>query len=294
MEKTNINIYIYLEYRKYLKDYYIFQKKHAKSFTYRSFSQLAGFNAPNFLQLLIQGKRNLKKSSISKVAKALDHSSEEAAYFELLVNFDQAKTVAKKTEYFTALSEARKPYQITTINELQFEHLRTWYHKAIRELLGFYAFDEKETYAYRKLATLLSPPITESEARNSVKLLLKLGLLKRSDDGRIVQSDRFISTGDEVKNLAVRTFHQTMIERAGEAVDRILPENRDISSLTVTVSDTGFSMLKNEIQLFRKRVMEVVKSDHDPQHVYQVNFQLFPLTNTKKSAKIKKIDDTNE
>lgn len=294
MEIDRINIYIYLEYRKYLKDYYTFQKKHSKSFTYRSFSQLAKFNAPNFLQLLIQGKRNLKKASIIKVSQAMGHTNEEAAYFELMVHFDQAKTVAEKTSFFTALSEARKPYQISTINELQFEHFRAWYHKAIRELLGFYAFDEKEPYAYRKLAALLSPPITESEARNSVKLLLKLGLLKRNHEGRIIQTDRFISTGDEVQNLSIRTFHQAMIECAKEAVDSIQPENRDISCLTVTVSDNGFAMLKNELQLFRKRLLEIVKTDCNPQNVYQVNFQLFPLTNTKKTEKIKRIADEKE
>jgi uncharacterized protein (TIGR02147 family) len=291
MENKNINIYIYLEYRKYLEDYYSFQKKISGSFTYRKFSQAAGFNTPNFLQLLIQGKRNLKESSIAKVSNALHHSIEEAAYFELLVHFDQAKTVAEKTGYFTALSEACNPYQISRINELQFEHLRTWYHKAIRELLGFYAFDEKEVYAYRKLATLLSPPITESEARNSVKLLLKLGLLKRDDNGKIVQADRFISTGDEVQNLSVRTFHKAMIDRAGEAVDTVPPEFRDISSLTVTISDDGFSMLKKELQLFRKRMLDIVKIDTDPKNVYQVNFQLFPLTNIKKTGKINRIDD---
>ena len=291
MNNSGINIYIYLEYRKYLQDYYAFQKKSTKSFTYRRFSHEAGFKAPNFLQLLIQGKRNLKKSSIVRVSRAIGHSTEEAVYFELMVNFDQAKTVAEKTHYFTLLSETRKPYQISRINELQFEHFRNWHHKAIRELLGFYRFDENEAYAYRKLAALLAPPISESEARNSVKLLLKLGLLKRDKQGKIVQAERFISTGDEVQNLSVRTFHKAMIRRAEDAVDSIPPENRDIACLTVTVSDNGFAQLKKELQLFRKRLLEVVKSDADPKNVFQVNLQLFPLTNTKKTGKINTIKD---
>jgi uncharacterized protein (TIGR02147 family) len=240
---------------------------------------------------LIQGKRNLKKASIAKVSQALGHTVDEAAYFELLVSFDQAENVEEKTRYFTLLSEARKPYQINRISELQFEQFRTWYHKAIRELLGFYPFDEKEVYAYRKLAAMLSPPITESEARNSVKLLLKLGLLLRNEDGKIVQADRFMSTGDEVQNLAVRTFHKATIKRAEEAVDDIAPEYRDISCLTVSISDEGFAIIKKEMQLFRKRLLEVVKSDSNPKNVYQVNFQLFPLTNAKKTGKINNADD---
>jgi len=285
MEQNKIDIYLYLEYRKYLNDYYFFKKRITPSFSFRSFSHRAGFSTPNFLQLLIQGKRNLKRSSISSVSRAIGHAEEEARYFEAMVFFDQAKTIHEKTRYFTALSEARKPYQISAVTDMQFEHFNTWYHKAIRELLGFYAFDENEKYAYRRLATMLSPPITESEARKSVRLLMKLGLLRKDDKGRIVQTDRFISTGDEVNSLFIRTFHQAMIDRAREAVDRIPPPERDISSLTVTVSDKGFAMLKQEIQLFRKRLLDAVKLDTDPRSVYQVNFQLFPLTNAKKTRK---------
>jgi uncharacterized protein (TIGR02147 family) len=291
MEQNKIDIYLYLEYRKYLSDYYSLKKRITSSFSFRSFSHRAGFSAPNFLQLLIQGKRNLKRSSIPNVSQAIGHTGEEARYFEAMVLFDQAKTIREKTRCFTTLSEARKPYQISAITDLQFEHFNKWYHKAIRELLGFYAFDENEKYAYRTLAAMLSPPITESEARKSVKLLLKLGLLCKDDKGRVVQADRFISTGDEVNSLFIRTFHQAMIDRAKEAVDRVPPPERDISSLTVTVSDKGFAMLKQEIRLFRKRLLDTVKLDTGPHNVYQVNFQLFPLTNTKKTRKELRADN---
>lgn len=285
MEQKKIDIYLYLEYRKYLGDYYEFKKRIAPSFSYRSFSHRAGFSTPNFLQLLIQGKRNLKRSSIARVTQAIGHAEDEARYFELMVLFDQAETIREKSRYFSELSAARKPYAISTITDLQFEHFSAWYHKAIRELLGFYPFNEEERYAYRKLAAMLTPAVTESEARKSVKLLLALGMLRREENGTIVQADRFISTGDEVNSLFVRTFHQAMIDRAREAVDRIPSQERDISSLTVTVSEKGFAMLKQEVQLFRKRLLEAVKLDTDPCNVYQVNFQLFPLTNTRKSRK---------
>jgi hypothetical protein len=50
-------------------------------------------------------------------------------------------------------------------------------------------------------------------------------------------------------------------------------------------------MLKQEIQLFRKRLLDTVKLDTGPHNVYQVNFQLFPLTNTKKTRKELRADN---
>ncbi|MDD5674282.1 MAG: TIGR02147 family protein [Chitinivibrionales bacterium] len=285
MGAEKINIFIYLEYRKYLSDYYALNKSTIPSFSFRYFSQKAGLKTPNFLQLLIQGKRNLKYSTISRISQAIGHSAEEARYFELLVFFDQAGTVDEKAAFFSKLSEARRFYRIEQITDLQLEHFQTWYHKAVRELIGFYPFNEKEKYAYRKLAACLSPAISESQARASVKLLLKLGLLTRNANNAIVQSERFISTGDEVNSLFVRKFHQVMIDRARESLDRFAPSERDISSLTVSMSAAGFALLKQEIQLFRKRLLELVKTDTAPGGVYQVNFQFFPLTNKKKIQK---------
>lgn len=274
----SINIYIYLEYRKYLQDYYNFMKERDKSFTFRSFSKKAGVHAPNFLQLLIQKKRNLKKSTILQVSRAIGHTAAEAEYFNYMVHLDQAKTNDEKVLFFNKLGQIRKPYAMDVLTEIQFEHYKCWYYKAIRELLGLYPFYPEEKYAYRHLASLLLPQITESEARTAVKHLLKLGLLKQQTDTRIVQTSRFITTGDEVQSLFVRQFHETMIELAKKSQDRIPPDLRDISSVTASISKSGFETIKSEIQLFRKRILEIVKSDSDPEGVYQINFQLFPIT----------------
>ncbi|MBF0432303.1 MAG: DUF4423 domain-containing protein, partial [Fibrobacteria bacterium] len=163
---------------------------------------------------------------------------------------------------------------------------KNWYNIAIRQLLGYYRLDPAEQYAYRNLANMVSPSISIREAKNAVKQMLKLGLLVQNKDGTICRAERFLSTGDEVNGFFVRKFQETMIDRAKESMDRFLAEQRDVSSLTVSVSDKGFDMLKSEIQLFRKRFLEIVKTDSDPQHVYQMNFQFFPLTNHKKMRNI--------
>jgi uncharacterized protein (TIGR02147 family) len=286
MEEKTLNIYIYLEYRKYLQDYYLLKKKQNNLFSFRVFSRMAGVNTPNFLQLLIQGKRNLKESTITSVSKAIGHNEEEAAYFRLLVKFDQANVVEEKTDYFLQLSKIRKPYKINNITDIQFEHYRCWYYKAIRELLAFYPFYPDEQYAYRNLATILRPAIKQKEASTAIKHMLKLGLLKKDESNRIVPTARFITTGDEVNSLFVRKFHEAMMEIAKESQDNFPPDKRDVSCLTVSISDEGFDIIKKEIQLFRKQLLEIVKRDDNPKNVFQINFQLFPLTNTKRTGKV--------
>jgi uncharacterized protein (TIGR02147 family) len=65
---------------------------------------------------------------------------------------------------------------------------------------------------------------------------------------------------------------------AAEAVDRYKKEDRNISSCTVRISESGYKKLIEKIACFRREVLSVVDGDDAPDRVCQLNFQLFPLT----------------
>ena len=106
------NVFEYQDYRRYLKDYYSFQKSRKKYFSYRYFSQKAGINASAFLYYIIEGKRNLTKRSIERISNAIGHSDEEKQYFENLVFFNQAKTIEDKAKYYSKIVDCRKHLQL--------------------------------------------------------------------------------------------------------------------------------------------------------------------------------------
>ena len=98
-------IYSFLDYRQYLKAYYDYSKDHDPAFSCRAFSRQVGVKAPNFLQWLIEGKRNLAKKTLVKVASAMQLGPKEEEYFTTLVHFNQAKTINEKTCFFEKLIE---------------------------------------------------------------------------------------------------------------------------------------------------------------------------------------------
>jgi len=71
MKMKQVTIFEYDNYRAYLRDLYKFYKETKPHFSYRYFPQKAGFRSPNFLQLVIEGKRNLSPESIEKFTNAL-------------------------------------------------------------------------------------------------------------------------------------------------------------------------------------------------------------------------------
>ena len=270
---SKIKIFEYDNYRSYLRDLYHYYKETKPQFSYRYFSQKAGFRSPNFLQLVIEGKRNLSPESIERFTNALKLTKKEAEFFRILVHLNQARTLGEKKIYAEQLMQFRPFRYIHPLRQDQYRYYTDWYNIPIRELTMLSEFSEDPSWIARRLI----PPISPQQAQKALDLLLQLGLIKRDESGRLVQTDAFISTGDEVTSTSVANYHRAMIEKGAEALDRFPGPDRDISSVTMALSDKNFQEIKALIQRFRKELLAIADQDRAPEGVYQVNFQLFPL-----------------
>jgi len=267
------SIYDYLDYRQYIEDVYKEKKYGNPYFSFRVFSDAAGFKSKSFIQHVINGEKNLTDKSIEKINKVLKLSEKQFTYFKTMVYFNQAKDRELRNAYWEQLSSYNPRNPLRLLINQQYEYFTKWYHKSIREVICLIDFHEN----YELLGNLLSPPVSTREARQSVELLLKLGLVSRKNK-RYFQTDKFLTTGDEVQSLAVQNFHHENLHLTGEAIDTKPRHERDISTLVVALSDKGFVQFKEEIQHFRKKLLEIAGMDNDLNCVYHVNFHLFPTT----------------
>jgi len=205
-------------------------------FSYRFFSGKAGFRSPNFLKLVIDGKRNLSPDSVEKFVRALKLNRREADFFRILVHLNQARTVDEKRIYVEQIMRFQPVRYIHPLRQEQYEYYSQWYNIAIREAVGLPDFVEDPAWIARKLV----PPISPGQARKALDLLLRLGLLRREESGRLVQTDAFITTGDEVTSTSVANYHREMMRKGSEAIDLFPPADRDISSVTMSLSIEKF------------------------------------------------------
>jgi uncharacterized protein (TIGR02147 family) len=272
--KKKLNIYGYIDYRKYLKDYYELQKKQTRYFSYRYFSNKAGFSSHNVLKQVISGERNIAYNSIGKFCSALNFSSRECDYFRLLVLFGQSKVESEKNELFKEMSQYKKSSKVKKLSELQFQMYSEWHHAVIREMITF--IDVKDNYDI--IAKLFSPAIKPGQVKKSLLLLESLGLIKKDSTGKWVQNDPIIKTAPEIESLSIRNFNRKMIRLAENAIEKVQPEGREISGLTVGISKGAFKRVKQKIQDFKDEILNDILNDTSKsEEVYQLNFQLFPL-----------------
>ncbi len=267
-------VYDYLDYRSYLGDMYYYRKESASSFSYRFFSNKAGFASPNFLKLVVNGQRNLTNASIAKVAKGFGLKKKERDFFENLVFMNQATAHDEKNYYYRKMISIVGYKNIPTLSKEQYAYFSNWYYPAIREMVSFGSGD----LSAQQMAALLNPKIKVTEAEAALKCLKNLRLIKQNADGLWLQYDRDISTGPEIRELIVANFHKEMLRLATESIDRFPASERDISAVTLSIRRENLAEFKARLVSFRRELMELASLDEDPDRVVQINLQLFPLT----------------
>ncbi len=272
----------YMNYREFLRDYYEEKKRIQSFFSFRLFSQKAGFKAPNVLKLVIEGKRNLSKESVFKFCKALDFNKKECEYFENLVFFNQAKTLEEKKLYLTTIMKHRSQAETRVLEQSQYEYFSQWYHPVIRELVCADDFAND----FKRIGKMVVPSISEHEVVKSVELLEQLGFIQKDrTDAGYRKTSVSLTTGHTVRSIAAANFHKKMMALASNAIERFSSRDRDIESVTINVSSKTYQAVLAKTHEYMMEVLRLAESDKQGSKIVQVNVQVFPLSKTYRLEK---------
>ena len=270
-EKT-VDVYDFFDYREFLLAVYNGKKRNIKGFSHRTFSREAGISSPNYLFRVIKGERALNGGYILKFCEALHLTHSERRYFTALVQFNTETEITAKEKLLRTLQSLRYRRGIHRLDDKKLQFFSKWYYPVIRELAVVLNF----TNDYNLLARNCVPRITSQQAASAIAYLLKNDFLKKDTDGNFTRTEPVISSGDEVKSTILRGYHRQTLLQSIDALDSIEPENRDVSSLTLSVSRKTYAAMKTEIQDFRKRLLAMAKEDANPEMVCLAGFQLLP------------------
>jgi uncharacterized protein (TIGR02147 family) len=281
-DSQSVNIFEYLDYREFLREYYREKKATEYGFSHRSFSRRAGLQSSNYLKLVMEGERNLTPEMANQFAAACRLSDRESDYFCELVAFNQARDTRERDRCHERLRRFREYRKIHKLDAAQAAYHSSWYVPAIRELAALENFSGDPKW----IASLLKPKIAQAQAQQALDTLLALGLLVRKDDGKLEQSSPLVTTGSAGPlGHHVANYHRAMMAQAAEALDTVPREEREISSLTLCVSQDVLLELKERIREFRRELLQLAELEGKPERVVQLNFQLFPMSERRESAK---------
>jgi len=280
-------IFEYFNFRCYLADYYAHQKANHKHFSYRYFSNKIGYKSKDFIYRVINKEWPISESSAGKIAQAIGLDEKETEYFEYLVRFNQGKTAAEKNKHFKRLLQFKEKSSVTykakQLQAHQYDFFSKWYIPVVFNLLSIIEFRGK----FPELAKLVKPKISAKEARGAVNTLVALGLAKCDEDGLYFLTDESISTGNELSSMGLLNFYLKGTELAGEAIANLPRDERHVSGVTVSVSKKTYLDLAEKINTVRQELAKMADNCTDPDRVYQLNFQMIPLSSSVNKKRVK-------
>lgn len=276
----DLDVIAYLDFRRFLGDWFDAQKAADSRYSHRLFARRAGVRSPSLLKEVIAGRRNLTPTTLAGFIKALRLEGEDAEFFRALVELDQAETHEDKNRAWEQVAACRRFREARSAEVDFFRYLSTWYYPAIRELALCRDFQADPTW----IADRLMPRITPAQAREALETLLELGLLVRQDDGSVVTADTSLATPREVAWLVAANYHRQMLGRASESLERVPASERHLLGVTVAVPESLLPALKAELDAMQQRLLhlcdDAAVQDGAPaaERVCQLNLQLVPLS----------------
>jgi uncharacterized protein (TIGR02147 family) len=271
-------IFSYFDFREFLKADFAQRKTRNPGFSIRAMAAKLGLNSGTLTRIFNE-KRNIGKNLLPKFIKFLGLRSKEAEYFTYLVEFCQAKSERQRMAGYRELVKLRNG-RTKEVSESRYTFYEEWYFTAIRELLRFFPFKGD----YQALSKMLDPPISVLEAKRAISLLTGLGFIDKVGSSYVAR-ENCISTGEIWQGTAIERFHQDMLKKAIEAIDKISRQERDYSTMTMGYSKEGYKKVRELLKRTRDELTRIEECDRGHSRVYQINMQLFPLSKPYEGTK---------
>ncbi|MDB5047534.1 MAG: hypothetical protein JWO30_605 [Fibrobacteres bacterium] len=274
MDKERPNIFLFLNYREFIKDYCKHEKTINRLFSLRTFS---GKISPTLftsglLYAILKGKRNMSSTLRPKFVRAMALKEREAQYFEFLVQFNQAKDMEEKNHYFLQLSQFRGS-KAKILSESQYKFFSNWYYPVI---WNYFELNQTQTNPV-EIAKRIHPTVTSNQVEEAIQLLMSLKLIKKMANGYAV-TDKHIATEPEFRGFLAKHYNLQFIQMAANMLDSVAPEYRQYNTLVFSTSERGFEAIKERIVSFQEELKEIIDRERETDRICTLSMQLYPNT----------------
>lgn len=238
------DIYEYVDYRKYLEDFYSYKKETDKTFSYAKFSLRSGLKSPNYFKLVKDNQRNLTNRNVHNFAKGLElKNNNEKSYFESLVFYCQSGTAEEKIHYLKRLKLTLDKCRHKKLNILSNSLFDSYASLIVRELVGMDDFKEN----YEWMRDRLAFDISKKELKVIISSLIENKLLERDKDGVLQYIEDFFIHAGDIPNEVVSNWHYQLIEKTLETVKKLPFSKRHLRANTGHINIKDFDKVNNEI-----------------------------------------------
>ncbi|QDK44052.1 hypothetical protein DOM22_02190 [Bdellovibrio sp. ZAP7] len=267
----------YTCYRAFLRDFFDYKKSLRSGFSYRQFASLVGLKSPNYLQLVIQEKRNLTETTGRRLAEALKLNAKEVNYFEALIRLQNAENDEDRVKAQKNIHACLKKLLAQFVQEDARDILSKWYHLLVREMTLLNDFEPSGEYISKRMSGIINP----DEAERSLKFLLNAGYLK-NNSGKYEQCDPVLDTGIDIFNHDVmQEYHAQTLKVWSQNIEKLGYKNQELGLLNIPIPKEKLGELQEKIRQFQDEIIAWSQNQKDCNEIVQLGTYLMHFENKK-------------
>ncbi len=274
-------IFEHINYYDYLASYYRSRKQENSRFSFRSFAKKAALNSPNYLKLVIDGKRSITEVNVDKFVKGLELNRKESTYFRAMVKYTNCQDLNKKSQLLEKLLTHKYSLEYFDLksagaDQIAFEVVRDPDYFIIYELINVKGFKKSASWINKKL----KEPVESYKIHKIIRDFIRGGFIEKGADGGLKQTDTPMKFHvDEIKRLAVLQHHSGMIQRGLAVLQDESKAFKHFPSITLPVNHGDLPNIREDINQFLHQLTVKYRSVSDANAVCQLTMQLFSHTN---------------
>lgn len=269
-ETHNLNIFMYFDYREYLKD--VLEALQKKGLSLRSIQESAGVSGSAFFSRIIDGSRPLSSANAKVIAGAWQMDEEASQYFLNLVNFGNERDVDRREALLKKLLFARSRNKEFALQDSTLKFFSKWYYPVLRDLLPLLPAG----ITAEKIGRMFTPALRAPQVQSGIDYLTEAGFIEIEKDGTYRVTSPIVATPPRVRSTILRKYHLKNLEINAQVYDDFTSDDRSITSVTCSLSKEGFEKVRAEIASLREKILAIAREDKSPDRVCHVGFQLVP------------------
>lgn len=265
-------IFEHTSYRSFLKSELAGRGARNTSYSLRAFGRDLGIDAAQ-LTGVFKGTKGLSLGKAVKIAERLKLDARAREYFCLLVQFDNTTSPQLREMFLERINALNGRKGMVDLGLEMFRAISDWYHIAIIEMTELDGFVLEAAAVAERLG------INRYEAEAAIERLQRLELIELDEKtGRWRKAHHHGLFQSPDVNLALRRYHQSMLEKASKALDEQPPAERYVGSDTFSIDVSQLEEAKELITEFRLKLVELFNRGKKRSETYHFVVELFRLT----------------
>ncbi len=265
------NVFEYTEFKDFISDMLVWLKQD-EGLSLREIASRAGVSPAN-LSMISKGTRSPKVKTLSSISRALNLSSRERGYLELLhdmknANDDHSNNPFKKLEM-------NKDYQKNSPADHEaFKYLTNWYNVVIREMVHLKNFEPDPSWIQEKLIS----DVETKDIKEALRFLISNNFINISKSRKEINLKKELNCTDGVYRLSLGQFHSLMLKKASDSIGEVERDKRLLLGHTVAIADEQMGQVFDILQEALEKIRELEKKKRKNDKVIHVELAAFPLT----------------